>query len=451
MDPLFLSRIQFALTSCFHYIYPPMSIGLGLLLVITEGIYLKTKKPIYKQITRFWVKIFAVTFALGVATGLVQLFGFGTNWSQYSKFVGDVFGSALGAEGVFAFFLEAGFLGLMLFGWERVSARLHYFSTVMVALGAHFSAIWIVVANSWMQTPTGFKVVGEGDKARAVVTDFWAMVFNPSSSDRLTHVILGCWLTGIFFMVSVSAYYMLKKKYPEFTRICMKISLMAAAIVLALQLVSGDDTARGVARNQPAKLAAIEGVYKTQEYTPITALGWVDKEKEKVVGLQVPGVLSFMVYRDFKKPIAGLDQVPVDLRPNVPIVFQTYHLMVMMWVAMALCTFLALIAYAKGKLHRAKFLLKALVVSVIFPHIANQTGWMTAEMGRQPWVVYGLLKTAEGLSPNLETEQVLASIIMFIVIYLFLFALFLFLLDHKIKEGPEQEEKDLVYTRNILD
>ena len=224
MDVVMLSRIQFALTSGFHYIYPPLSIGIGLMLVIFEGIYLKTKSPLYKEIAKFWVKVFALTFALGVATGVVQLFGFGTNWARYSRYVGDVFGSALGAEGIFAFFLESGFLGVMLFGWERCSAKMHYFSTVCVALGAHSSAVWIVVANSWMQTPAGFKIVGEGVDAKAVVTDFWQMVLNPSSIDRLIHVVLGCWLAGIFLIMSVSAYYLLKKKHAAFSKVTMKIS-----------------------------------------------------------------------------------------------------------------------------------------------------------------------------------------------------------------------------------
>ncbi len=292
MDVVSLSRIQFALTSGFHYIYPPLSIGLGLMLVIFEGMYLKTKKQLYKEITKFWVKIFALTFALGVATGLVQLFGFGTNWAQYSRFVGDVFGSALGAEGVFAFFLEAGFLGLMLFGWDRVSAKIHYFSTICVAAGAHFSAIWIVVANSWMQTPAGFKIIGEGTKTKAVVTDFWAMVFNPSSVDRLTHVILGCWLSGIFLLLSVTAYYYLKKQHMDFARATMKIGLCAAAVVLVLQLISADITARGVAFNQPSKLAAMEGIYQTEKATPLTLIGWVDTENQTVKGIQIPGLLS---------------------------------------------------------------------------------------------------------------------------------------------------------------
>lgn len=437
MDVVLLSRIQFALTSAFHYIYPPLSIGLGLMLVFMEGIYLKTKNPLYKEISQFWTKIFGLTFALGVATGLVQLFGFGTNWARYSRFVGDVFGSALGAEGVFAFFLEAGFIGIMLFGWERVSAKIHYMSTILVAVGAHFSAIWIVVANSWMQTPAGFKIVGEGLEAKAVVTDFWAMVFNPSSVSRLTHVMLGCWLSGIFLVLSVSAYYMLKKKHQAFSRACMKMSLIAASIVLLLQLISADDTAKGVAENQPIKLAAIEGIYETKPYTPIGIFGIVDTETKTVKGLKIPGLLSFLVYHDFKTPVRGLNEFPQDEWPNVQAVFQMYHFMIAMWVAMFAIVCAALFFWKKKSLFRSKWTLRALVIAVIFPQLANQAGWFTAEMGRQPWIVYKLLRTVDGVSSVIHKDQVVASILMFIVIYVLLFALFLFLLDQKIKHGPE--------------
>ncbi len=441
MDVVMLSRIQFALTSAYHYIYPPMSIGIGLMLVIFEGMYLKTKNPLYKDITKFWVKIFSLTFALGVATGLVQLFGFGTNWARYSRFVGDVFGSALGAEGIFAFFLEAGFLGVMLFGWEKVSAKMHYFSTICVSLGAHFSAVWIVVANSWMQTPAGFKIVGEGAQAKAVVTDFWAMVFNPSSVDRLTHVVLGCWLTGIFLVLSVSAYYFLKKQHLEFSKTTMKVGLWMAAIVLVLQLISADSTARGVAFTQPSKLAAMEGVYQTQKATPITLFGWVDESEQKVKGLQIPGLLSFLTYRNFETPVKGFDQIPPDERPPIGIVFQTYHLMMAMWGLMVLVTIIGFYLWKKKRLAKTKWALWALIISVIFPQVANMAGWMTAEIGRQPWIVYGLLRTYEGVSPTIVSSQVVMSIMMFIVIYTLLFILFIFLLDRKIKHGPVDEEE----------
>ncbi len=322
MDTVILSRIQFAMTSGFHYIYPPLSIGLGLILVIIEGIYVKTGKPLYKKMAKFWANIFSLTFALGVATGLVQLFGFGTNWAQYSRFVGDVFGSALGAEGIFAFFLEAGFLGVMLFGWNRVSKKMHYLSTILVALGAHFSALWIVIANSWMQTPTGYRIVGTGTKARAQVTNFFEMAFNPSMIDRVTHVILGCWLAGAFLAISISAYYLLRKKHLAFSKATLKVSLIAAFVVLILQGLSGDSTARGVSVNQPAKLAAMEGVYKTTDYTAMNVIGWVDKKTQTVKGLKIPGLLSLFINRNVKTPVEGLDKIPEDDWPPVQPVFK---------------------------------------------------------------------------------------------------------------------------------
>ncbi len=439
MDVVMLSRIQFAMTSSFHYIYPPLSIGIGLYLVMIEGMYLKTKNPIYLQMTKFWVKIFALTFALGVATGLVQVFGFGTNWANYSRFVGDVFGSALGAEGIFAFFLEAGFLGVMLFGWKRVSAKMHYFSTICVCIGAHFSAVWIVVANSWMQTPAGYKIVGTGTKARAVVTDFWAMIFNPSSIDRLVHVIQGCWLTGLFLIISISAYYMLKQKHLDFARKSMKIALFFSCIVLIMQLISADSTARGVAKNQPSKLAAMEGIYKTQDYTPMTLIGWVDKKTQTVKGIQIPGLLSFLTYRNFKTPVPGLNTVPKDEQPPVGIVFQAYHMMIYMWGLMVLGAFLGFYFLWRQKLENKKWFLRFLVFSVAFPQIANMVGWMTAEIGRQPWVVWKMLRTTHGVSPNIVSGQVIGSLIMLATIYFALLAVFLFLLDSKIKHGPSEE------------
>lgn len=438
MDILILSRIQFALNIAFHYLYPPISIGLGLMLVIMEGIYLKTKIHKYKEMTSFWIKIFALTFALGVATGLVQTFGFGTNWARYSRFVGDVFGSALAAEGIFAFFLEAGFLGILLFGWDRVGPKLHYFSTICVALGAHFSAVWIIVANSWMQTPAGFRIEQTAVGPRAVIDEFWTMVFNPSTMDRLVHTILGCWLTGAFFVLSVSAFYMIRKKHLEISKLMMKLSLATACITLILQLISGDSSAKLVAKFQPAKLAAFEGVYKTAPSTPISVIGWVDKEKEKVYSLKIPSGLSFLTYRNLHTPVTGLDQIPRDEWPNVPFVFQTYHIMVTMWFIMFLIAFLGLWYWKRGTLEKKTGLLWSMVYAVILPHIAQQCGWISAEVGRQPWIVWKILRTSEGVSTNIVPAQVFGSITMFVAIYILLFSLFLFLLDRKIKHGPEE-------------
>lgn len=439
MDVLTLSRIQFALNTCFHYLFPPISIGLGLMLVIMEGIYLKTKKIEYKELTQFWIKIFALVFAMGVATGLVQTFAFGTNWAKYSRYVGDVFGSALAAEGVFAFFLESGFLGLLLFGWNRIGPKLHYFANICVCLGAHFSAVWILVAVSWMQTPTGY-VIQEGPTGpRAVVTHFWDMVLNPSIGDRLVHVILSCWITGAFFVLSVGAYYLLRKKHRTAAQSMIKLGLIVGFAALFLQLFSGHSSAQLIAKYQPAKLAAFEGVYETKESTPISLFGWVDGKNQKVHSLEIPGALSFLTYGNFNTPVQGLDQIPKDEWPNVPVVFQMYHLMVLLWGAMFLIALLGLIYWRRRTLHDQKWLLWMMVFSVLLPHIAQQSGWVAAEMGRQPWIVWKLLKTSEGVSTSIHAAQVKGSIWMFSLIYLLLFALFVFLLDRKIQHGPEKD------------
>src|SRR5215469_4274350 len=325
MDVLTLSRIQFTLTISFHYIYPPLSIGLGVMLVLMEGLWLKTGNTIYLQMAKFWTNIFALTFALGVATGIVMEFEFGTNWASYSRYVGDVFGSALASEGIFAFFLESGFLAVLLFGWDKVGRKTHFFATCMVCLGAHFSAVWITVANSFMQTPAGFHIVGEGMRARAEITNFWEMVFSPSSMDRLFHAIFGAWLAGSFLVVSVSAYYLLKKRHEDFARCSLRIGLIVALIASVLQAISGDISACGVAKNQPAKLAAFEGLFNTMSNAPLTIVGYVDEQNQRVVGLQVPGLLSFLAYRDVHATVTGLDAFAPEDRPPVSSNFLFFH------------------------------------------------------------------------------------------------------------------------------
>src|SRR6202000_2834327 len=299
MDVEILARIQFAFTIAFHYIYPPLSIGLGLILVILEGFYLRTGNKIYEMAVRFWIRIFALIFGIGVATGIIMEFEFGTNWATYSKYVGDIFGSALAAEGIFAFALESGFLGILIFGWNRVSRGVHFFSTVMVFIGSCFSAVWIVVANSWQQTPAGYHIVGTGLKARAEITDFWAMVFNPSSVERLTHVWLGSFLSGAFLVLSISAYYQLKKRYIEFSRSAFKIALVVATLSALSQLWVGHKSADVVAKYQPAKLTALEGHYDGSKPGDLYLFGYVDQKKQETHGIHIPGGLSFLTLGDF--------------------------------------------------------------------------------------------------------------------------------------------------------
>lgn len=448
MDVEILARFQFAFTIMFHYIYPQLSIGLGLILVIIESIYMKTNIPLYLNMARFWTKVFALTFALGVSTGIVMEFEFGTNWASYSRYVGDVFGSALAAEGVFAFFLESGFLAILLFGWHRVRPGVHYFATWMVCLGAHFSAIWIIVANSWMQTPAGYHIVGEGLQARAEIVNFWAMVFNPSSMDRLIHSVIGAWLSGAFLVISVAAYYLLKKRHLEFAKQSMKIGLSVACVSLVLQFISGDSSAKGVVRNQPAKFAAMEGIFKSETGVPLTVFGIPNVKEERVdYHLSIPKLLSFLAYDDFNAEIKGLEAVPRNDWPNVSAVFQMFHLMLAMWGLMVIVALIALYLIWKQKLFDSPWALKLLIVSVLFPQIANQAGWITAEMGRYPWIVQGLLRISEGLSKSVTANQILGSIIMFGFVYFFLFLLFLYLLNEKIVHGPEDKDEDTGYHR----
>jgi len=437
MDVEILARIQFAFTIAFHYIYPPLSIGLGLLLVVFEGLYLKTGNKMYEQITRFWIKIFALIFGIGVATGIIMEFEFGTNWATYSKYVGDIFGSALAAEGIFAFALESGFLGILLFGWNRVSSRVHFFSTLMVFLGSMFSAIWIVVANSWQQTPAGFHIVGSGMQARAEITDFWAMVFNPSSVERLIHVWIAAFLAGIFLVLSVNAWYILKNKHLDIAKRSFKIALVAATVFSLLQLVAGHQSAEVVSKHQPAKLATLEGHYDSMAVADMFLFGYVDNKTQKVTGIKIPGGLSFLTHGDFNTPVKGLNAFKPEERPTqVNTIFQFYHIMVALGMFMIGLTVYASWLSFKNKLFEKRWLMWVFVWAVLGPQIANQTGWFAAEMGRQPWVVYGLLRTSDALSKTVTANQVVFSLVMFTVVYTLLLVLFLYLLNKKIQHGP---------------
>jgi len=440
MDVLTLSRIQFGATIAFHYLYPPLSIGLGILLVLMEGAWLRTGNDLYHQMARFWTKVFALTFAIGVATGIVMEFEFGTNWASYSRFVGDVFGSALAAEGIFAFFLESGFLAVLLFGWDKVGRGTHFFATCMVALGAHFSAVWIVVANSWMQTPAGYHIVGSGMHARAEVTDFWQVVFNPSMLERLFHTLCGAWSAGSFLVVSVSAWYLLKEKHLEFARKSLKLALIVALVASLLQAFSGHLSAQGVGRNQPAKLAAFEGLYQTTSNAPLVLAGIVDEKNERVVGLSAPFLLSFLTHNDFHSPVTGLNEFKPEDRPPVQASFLFFHGMVAIGFALIGIAALGFLYFKHGSLHQRRWLLWLLVFSVLGPQLANQLGWFAAEVGRQPWIVYGVMRTPEGLSAVVKANVVVASLILFTVIYFLLFTVFIYLLHQKIQHGPDDAD-----------
>lgn len=451
VDVLILSRLQFALTIMFHYLFPPLTIGMGMVLVYLEAMFLRTRDPLYDEAAKFWTRVFGLNFAMGVVSGIVMEFEFGTNWAAYSRYVGDVFGSALAAEGIFAFFLESGFLAVLLFGWDRVGPRMHLFSTLMVALGSLFSSVWITVANSWQQTPAGFVLrphtVHGRTFLRAEIVDFWAMVFNPSSIARLTHVWLGAFLLGSFFIMSISAWYLLKGRHTEFARRSFTGALVLAATSALGQLAAGHHQAGLVARYQPAKLAAMEGLYRTEKGAPLYLFGWPDDVGRAVrFGVAVPGGLSLLVHGDLSAEVPGFDRLePVWGKPPVAVTFTSYHLMVGIGMLFIGSTLLALVLRWRGTLFQTRWLLWFFVFAVVPAVVANEAGWVAAEVGRQPWVVYpqvvggqvaGGLRTGDGLSEVVRAEQVLGSIVMFAVVDLLLLAVWLLVLHHKIQHGP---------------
>jgi cytochrome d ubiquinol oxidase subunit I len=316
----------------------------------------------------------------------------------------------------------------------------HFFSTLMVCLGAHFSAVWIIVANSWMQTPAGFRIVGEGLARRAETTDFWAVVLNPSTVDRLSHTLLGAWQAGAFLVLSVSAWYLLKGRHLDFARTSFRFGLAVATVAVIGSIVTGDMSARGVARNQPAKLAAMEGVFSASAPAGLHLFGWVDEGAQTVIGPEIPGMLSWLVSGDASTPIRGLQSFPRDEWPPVQRVFQAFHLMVAIGFALLGLVAVAWLQLWRGRLFGERWLLWAFVLAVLGPQLANQLGWMTAELGRQPWIVYGTMRTSDAVSPVVSTGEVWVSIALFSIVYVLLFALFLFLLDQKIKHGPLDED-----------
>jgi cytochrome d ubiquinol oxidase subunit I len=485
-DVVWLSRLQFALTIMFHYLFPPLSIGLGIVLVYLDGMWLRTRRPIYGSAARFWTRIFALNFAIGVASGIVMEFEFGTNWATYSRFVGDVFGSALAAEGIFAFFLESGFLAVLVFGWDRVGPRLHFFSTCMVALGSTFSAVWIVVANSWQQTPAGHHIVPvlrdgvpwlvDGQPVlRAEIVDFWAMVLNPSSLHRLVHVLLGCYIMGAFFVMSIAAWYLLHGRHREFAERSFRGALVLATLSSMAMLVSGDLQARSVYAHQPAKLAAFEAHFETGP-GDLSIAGLPDAESETVRGnLAVPGGLSFLLHGDLDTPVVGLDRFRPRDRPPVLVPFLSYHVMVGLGLFFVGVSLLACFFWWRGSLFRQRWLLWIFVFAVVGAVVANQAGWVAAEVGRQPWIVHppvprtadgelalgpaGVveydesqgLRTTEGVSRAVRAEEVSASIALFGLIYLMLGAVWVMVLDDKIQKGPEPMPRAAPEREGLLD
>ncbi len=438
MDALFLARLQFAVTIGFHFIFPPISIGLAWMLCIAEWLGWRRQDPVYVQVGRFFGKLFAITFAVGVATGIVMEFQFGTNWAVYSKFVGDIFGAPLAAEGVFAFFLESTFMGLYVFGRDRVSRGVHWFSSLMVAVGATLSAFWIVAANSWQQTPAG-SVVRNG---RAELTSFYDAIFNPSTMPRYLHVVTASLVTGAFVVSGVAAYHLLKDKDSAFGRKALRLGVAWGLVFAVLEVMPfGHFHAQQVARTQPEKFAAIEGLYTSQTAAPLVLFGIPFAPPPHIKAkIEIPGLLSYMAFGSLGERVRGIDEFPVEDRPPLWLTFVSFHNMVAlgMW-------FIAIMGWSAfrlftGKIWDDRLVLKALVWSIPLPVAACQLGWVAAEVGRQPWIVYRLLRTSAAHSPTVTAGEVGFSLALFGLVYLMLGALWLFLMIRTAKVAPARAQ-----------
>ncbi len=454
-DVVFLSRVQFAATIAYHFIFVPLSIGLGLILAINETRYYRSRDPRDAAATKLWVKIFTATFAIGVATGITMEFAFGTAWANYSRFVGDIFGAPLAAEALFAFFLESVFLGVLLFGRNKVSPKFYLVSAWLVWVGSCLSALWILIANAWMQDPTG--AVLSSDGTRAVITDFFAAAFNPMTLAHYGHTVFALLVMGSFVAMAVSAWYMIKGKNTYFAAKTMRIGAICGIVTCSILLLFAHMAAVDVSVEQPTKFAMMEGQYDT-EVPGFAPFGWVDEENGDLYApINIPGVTSFLATGTFDTEFKGLDalskEAPYDEMnvSELPVnfIFQTYHIMVIMYGAIMLVSILAIIfSFRKGgEIQHMKWLQRICLISPIFPFIAIQVGWITAEVGRQPWVVYPAtsaeegvhLLTADAISPSVSSTELLITLAIFFVVYMVLLIGWARVIGRFISEGPVEE------------
>jgi cytochrome bd ubiquinol oxidase subunit I len=434
LDPLILARIQFAFTVSFHIIFPTISIGLALFLAIVEGLWLKTGDPVYRQIYRFWLNIFAMSFAIGVVTGIVLSFEFGLTFARFSQIAGAVIGPLIALEVLTSFFLEAGFLGIMLFGEGRVGPKLHFFATCMVALGTVLSSAWIMSANSWMQTPDGVA----WEQGRLVVTDWWKVVINPSWPLRLPHMLLAAYLTAAFLVSGVSAWYLLKRRESTFARRTLSIGMGAACILIATQVLIGDRLGGKMAKYQPAKLQAAEGWWDRQTPSPTPYL-WIivpdQAGQRNRFQMGTPYFGSIWLTKTLTGTISGLRNTPIDQQPRMVLVFYSFKLMLALGMTMFALAVISLWLRWHGRLYSARWFLRILVLMTPSGLLATLGGWYTAEIGRQPFVITGMLRTADSLSP-VPATTILSSLIAFVCVYsVILFAFLIFTL-RLIRRGP---------------
>jgi cytochrome bd ubiquinol oxidase subunit I len=436
-DTLLLSRLQFAFTIGWHIIFPALTIGLASFLAVLEGLWLLTKKPLFKNLYLFWVKIFALSFGMGVVSGVVMSYQFGANWSVFAATTGSVIGPLLAYEVLTAFFLEASFLGIMLFGWKRVGPGLHFFSTCMVAIGTLTSAFWILAANSWMQTPQGFAWAADGTM---VATNFADVIFNPSTPSRFAHMVLAAYLSTAMMVAGVSAFALLKNKALPESRTALRMAVLMMAIVAPLQVVVGHESGMVAIEHQPAKVAAMEGWWQTRADQPTVLFAWPHEPEERnLFELAVPGGGSLIFGNEAEEELRGLDDFPADERPPVGIVFWSFRIMVGLGLVMVALGLWGAIAWLLKRLDGARLYHRALMWAAPSGFVALLCGWIAAEVGRQPYVVYGVLRTADVVSP-VPAGSVAASLLFFLVAYAIVFSAGALYILRLIAKGPESDE-----------
>jgi cytochrome d ubiquinol oxidase subunit I len=437
VDAVLLAKIQFGFTAGFHFLFPPTTFGLTLVILIFESLYLKRKEELFKNISSFLIKILAVVFVMGVATGIVLEFAFGNNWAEYSRMVGDIFGAPLAAEGIFAFFLESVFLGILVFARSRISRNAYWWSAFLVFFGSHLSGVWIIIANSWMQTPAGYKIEG----GRAILTDFSQAALNPSTIERTLHTAAAGWITGSLVAAGIAAWYLLKKRHNEFARPLLRISLIVFIIVSILQLGLGHAHSIQVAETQPEKMAAFEALWESQEGAPFAIFGIPDEAKQKNHAyIGIPRMLSILIHFDPNAKVLGLNEFSKDERPKVFIPFASYHIMILLGMLFIGVSVIGIWLLAHKRIYDTRWYLKLLLFLIPFPYIANETGWVAAEVGRQPWAVYKVLRTADAVSATVPAGNILFSLILFIVVYALIAAVGIPIILRLIKNGPEGPE-----------
>jgi len=435
LDVTLLSRIQFAFTVSFHIVFPTLSLGLALLLAIIEGLWLKTGKEVYYFLYRFWVKIFALTFGMGVVSGIVLSFEFGTNFSRFAEFAGPVLGPLISVEVLTAFFLEAGFLGVMLFGWSKVGPKLHFTATMLVMLGTMNSAFWIIAANSWMHTPAGVVI----EAGRVVVESWWDVVFNPSFPYRYFHMLLASYLTAATVMAGISAWYLLKHQHISIAKKGLSIGLLAMAILAPTQVFVGDLHGLQALRDQPVKVAAMEGIWETQKGVPMLLFALPNQEEERNdFEIAIPNLASLILTHDLNGEIKGLKEVAPEDRPYVPVVFWSFRMMVVSGLALIIVAMFGLYCRYRKTLFSNQLLHRACVAVLPLGFVATLAGWFTAEVGRQPYTVHGLLRTADSVSP-IDAYSVAVSLTLFVVVYSILFVAYLYYLTKLIRKGPRYD------------